>query len=52
MVVIGFGSNLGDRDTAIREAAGKVAALFTSFKLSAIIETEPVGDGSRTIRRT
>ena len=45
MVVIGFGSNLGDRHSAIRQAAGKVAALFTSFKLSSIIETQPVGDG-------
>ena len=45
MVVIGFGSNLGDRDTAFREAAGKVAALLTSFRLSPIIETQPVGAG-------
>jgi 2-amino-4-hydroxy-6-hydroxymethyldihydropteridine diphosphokinase len=45
VVVIGFGSNLGDRHTAIREAAAKVAALFTSFRLSRIIETAPVGDG-------
>lgn len=45
MVVIAFGSNLGDRHSAIRQASGKVAALFTSFKLSPIIETEPVGDG-------
>jgi 2-amino-4-hydroxy-6-hydroxymethyldihydropteridine diphosphokinase len=45
VVVIGFGSNLGDRASAIRQAAGKVAALFTSFKLSPIIETAPVGEG-------
>jgi 2-amino-4-hydroxy-6-hydroxymethyldihydropteridine diphosphokinase len=45
VVVIGFGSNLGDRDTAIREAAGKVAAFLTSFRLSPVIETQPVGDG-------
>jgi 2-amino-4-hydroxy-6-hydroxymethyldihydropteridine diphosphokinase len=45
VVVIAFGSNLGDRHTAIREAAGKVAALLTSFRLSPIIETQPVGDG-------
>jgi 2-amino-4-hydroxy-6-hydroxymethyldihydropteridine diphosphokinase len=45
VVVIAFGSNLGDRHTAIRDAAARVAALFTSFKLSPIIETEPVGEG-------
>jgi len=45
VVVVAFGSNLGDRHTTIREAAGKVAALLTSFKLSPIIETQPVGDG-------
>jgi 2-amino-4-hydroxy-6-hydroxymethyldihydropteridine diphosphokinase len=45
VVVVAFGSNLGDRHTAIREAAAKVAALFTSFRLSRIIETAPVGDG-------
>ena len=45
MVVIAFGSNLGDRHTAIREAANKVAALLSSFRLSRIIETQPVGEG-------
>ena len=45
MVVVAFGSNLGDRHTAIREAAGKVGAFLTSFMLSPIIETQPVGDG-------
>jgi 2-amino-4-hydroxy-6-hydroxymethyldihydropteridine diphosphokinase len=45
VVVIGFGSNLGDRDTAIRAAAGKVAAFLTSFRLSPIIETAPMGEG-------
>jgi 2-amino-4-hydroxy-6-hydroxymethyldihydropteridine diphosphokinase len=45
VVVIAFGSNLGDRHSAIRQAAAKVAALCTSFKLSSIIETQPVGDG-------
>lgn len=45
MVVIAFGSNLGDRHSAIREAAGQVAALLASFKLSPVIETAPVGDG-------
>jgi 2-amino-4-hydroxy-6-hydroxymethyldihydropteridine diphosphokinase len=45
VVVIGFGSNLGDRDTAIRDAAATVATFLTSFRLSPIIETQPVGDG-------
>jgi 2-amino-4-hydroxy-6-hydroxymethyldihydropteridine diphosphokinase len=45
VVVIAFGSNLGDRHTAIREAANKVAALLSSFRLSRIIETQPVGEG-------
>jgi 2-amino-4-hydroxy-6-hydroxymethyldihydropteridine diphosphokinase len=45
VVVIGFGSNLGDRYTTILDAADRVAALLTSFKLSPIIETQPVGDG-------
>jgi 2-amino-4-hydroxy-6-hydroxymethyldihydropteridine diphosphokinase len=45
VVVIGFGSNLGDRSTAIREAAATVATFLASFRLSAIIETQPVGEG-------
>jgi 2-amino-4-hydroxy-6-hydroxymethyldihydropteridine diphosphokinase len=45
VVVIAFGSNLGDRHTAIRDAAAKVAAFLTSFRLSSIIQTQPVGEG-------
>jgi 2-amino-4-hydroxy-6-hydroxymethyldihydropteridine diphosphokinase len=45
VVVVAFGSNLGDRDTAIRAAAGRVAAFLTSFQLSPLIETAPVGEG-------
>ncbi len=45
MVVIAFGSNLGDRERAIRAAADRIAALLTSFRLSPIFETQPVGDG-------
>jgi 2-amino-4-hydroxy-6-hydroxymethyldihydropteridine diphosphokinase len=45
VVVIAFGSNLGNREDSIHEAAGKVAALLTSFRLSPIIETTPVGAG-------
>jgi 2-amino-4-hydroxy-6-hydroxymethyldihydropteridine diphosphokinase len=45
LVVVAFGSNLGDRQRAISDAAGKVAALLTAFTLSPIIETDPVGAG-------
>ena len=45
MVVVAFGSNLGERDTIIREAAAKVAALLADFRLSPIVETQPVGAG-------
>ena len=45
MIVVAFGSNLGNRHTAIRAAADKVAALLTAFKLSTIAETQPVGNG-------
>jgi 2-amino-4-hydroxy-6-hydroxymethyldihydropteridine diphosphokinase len=45
VVVVAFGSNLGDRHTAIRDAGVRVAALLTSFRLSPIIETLPVGEG-------
>jgi 2-amino-4-hydroxy-6-hydroxymethyldihydropteridine diphosphokinase len=45
VVVVAFGANLGDRDRTIRDAAASVAALLTSFRLSPIIETAPVGDG-------
>jgi 2-amino-4-hydroxy-6-hydroxymethyldihydropteridine diphosphokinase len=45
VVVVAFGSNLGNRDTAIRDASAKVGALLTSFRLSDIIETLPVGEG-------
>lgn len=45
MVVIAFGSNLGDRRTIIREAADKVAALLSHFRLSSIVETAAVGAG-------
>lgn len=45
MIVVAFGSNIGDRHTAILDAADRVAAFFTSFTLSSIIETAPVGEG-------
>jgi 2-amino-4-hydroxy-6-hydroxymethyldihydropteridine diphosphokinase len=45
VVVIAFGSNLGDRYSAILAAADRVAPLLASFRLSPIIETAPVGEG-------
>jgi 2-amino-4-hydroxy-6-hydroxymethyldihydropteridine diphosphokinase len=45
MVVVAFGSNLGDRRERILAAAAQVAAFLASFRLSAIIETAPVGAG-------
>ena len=45
MVVVAFGSNLGDRHTAILDAAARVATILTDFRLSPIIETAPVGAG-------
>ena len=45
MVVIGFGANLGDRDRAIRQAAAEVATFLGFFRLSSIIETQPIGAG-------
>ena len=45
MVVVAFGSNLGDRHRHIVDAAERVAALLSSFRLSSIIETPAVGAG-------
>jgi 2-amino-4-hydroxy-6-hydroxymethyldihydropteridine diphosphokinase len=45
VVVVAFGSNLDDRERLIRDAAASVATLLTSFQLSPIIETAPIGDG-------
>lgn len=45
MVVIAFGSNLGDRHRNIVDAAAQVAAFLTSFRLSSVVETVPVGTG-------
>jgi 2-amino-4-hydroxy-6-hydroxymethyldihydropteridine diphosphokinase len=45
VVVVAFGSNLGDRHTAILDAAAQVATILTGFRLSSIIETAPVGAG-------
>jgi 2-amino-4-hydroxy-6-hydroxymethyldihydropteridine diphosphokinase len=45
VVVVAFGSNIGDRHRHILDAAGQVAAFLSSFRLSSIIETAPVGAG-------
>jgi 2-amino-4-hydroxy-6-hydroxymethyldihydropteridine diphosphokinase len=45
VVVVAFGSNIGDRRGQILEAARQVAEFLSSFRLSSIIETAPVGAG-------
>lgn len=45
-VVVAFGSNIGDRRRQITEAADRVAAFLSSFRLSSIIETAPIGAGT------
>jgi 2-amino-4-hydroxy-6-hydroxymethyldihydropteridine diphosphokinase len=45
VVVVAFGSNLGDREARIRAAAIQVAAFLSNFQLSTIVETAPVGAG-------
>lgn len=45
MVVVAFGSNLGDRDRHILAAAHRVAGFLSEFRLSPLIETAPVGAG-------
>lgn len=44
-VVVAFGSNIGDRERHIREAASEVASFLSDFRLSPLIETAPVGEG-------
>lgn len=46
MVVVAFGSNIGDRHRQIVEAAERVASFLSGFQLSPIIETAPVGAGT------
>lgn len=46
MVVVAFGSNLGDRRRHILDAAAQVASFLSGFRLSPIIETAPVGPGT------
>jgi 2-amino-4-hydroxy-6-hydroxymethyldihydropteridine diphosphokinase len=44
-IVVAFGSNLGDRRAAILSAAEKVGRILSTFRLSTLIETPPVGPG-------
>jgi 2-amino-4-hydroxy-6-hydroxymethyldihydropteridine diphosphokinase len=44
-VAIAIGSNLGDRQAAIRFAVERLAPLVSNLALSDIIETEPEGEG-------
>lgn len=46
-VAIALGSNLGDRDRNLREAAGRVAAFVHDLLLSSFHDTEPVGVGAQ-----
>lgn len=48
MVVVSFGSNIGDRQRYILAAARQVASWLSSFRLSPIIETAPVGTGTES----
>jgi 2-amino-4-hydroxy-6-hydroxymethyldihydropteridine diphosphokinase len=42
-VAIALGSNLGDRDRNLHEAAGRLAAFIDNIRLSSFHDTEPVG---------
>lgn len=45
LIVVAFGSNLGQRREHLLGAAEQVGRLFTDFTLSPLIETAPVGEG-------
>lgn len=45
VVVVAFGSNIGDRQRHIVDAAGHTAAFLSGFRLSPLAETAPVGAG-------
>lgn len=46
MVVVAFGSNIGERERHVRDAAAAVASFLSHFRLSPIVETAPVGAGT------
>jgi 2-amino-4-hydroxy-6-hydroxymethyldihydropteridine diphosphokinase len=45
VIVVAFGSNVGDRHRSILDAASRVAGFLSNFRLSSIVETAPVGAG-------
>jgi 2-amino-4-hydroxy-6-hydroxymethyldihydropteridine diphosphokinase len=44
-IVVAFGSNLGDRERHIRDAAQQIARWIDDFRLSPLTETVPAGTG-------
>ena len=44
-IAVAFGSNLGDRRNSIALAAAEVSRFLRNFRLSRVLETEPVGLG-------
>ena len=42
-IAIALGSNIGDRESHLAFAAGRLAALFDDLRLSSAYETDPVG---------
>jgi 2-amino-4-hydroxy-6-hydroxymethyldihydropteridine diphosphokinase len=46
-VAIALGSNLGDRDRNLHEAARRVSAFIDDLQLSSFHDTEPVGVGAQ-----
>ena len=45
-VAIALGSNLGNRDAAIAFAVERLSAILTGLRVSEVIETWPVGEGT------
>ena len=45
-VAIAIGSNLGDREAAVAFAATRLSNLLSDFRLSDVVETWPVGEGT------
>jgi 2-amino-4-hydroxy-6-hydroxymethyldihydropteridine diphosphokinase len=45
-VAIAIGSNLGDREAAVAFAATRLSGLLSDFRLSDVVETWPVGEGT------
>jgi 2-amino-4-hydroxy-6-hydroxymethyldihydropteridine diphosphokinase len=46
-VAIALGSNLGDRERHLREAADRIAAFVANIRLSTFHDTEPMGVGAQ-----